>query len=62
MGEGAGIFVLESEEHAKARDAEILGEMAGMGESCDAYHITAPRPDGSGPVGTIAQWTCPSGG
>jgi 3-oxoacyl-[acyl-carrier-protein] synthase II len=48
MGEGAGIMVLESEEHAKARGAEILGVIAGMGETCDAYHITAPRPDGSG--------------
>jgi 3-oxoacyl-[acyl-carrier-protein] synthase II len=48
MGEGAGIMILESEEHAKARGAEILGVVAGMGETCDAYHITAPRPDGSG--------------
>lgn len=48
MGEGAGIMVLESEEHAKARGAEILGVVGGMGDTCDAYHITAPRPDGSG--------------
>lgn len=48
MGEGAGIMVLESEEHAKARGAQILGVVAGMGDTCDAYHITAPRPDGSG--------------
>jgi len=48
MGEGAGMMVLESEEHAKARGAEILGVVAGMGETCDAYHITAPRPDGTG--------------
>ena len=48
MGEGAGMMVLESEEHAKARGAEILGVVAGMGETCDAFHITAPRPDGSG--------------
>lgn len=53
MGEGSGILVIESEEHAKARGAEILGEVAGMGESCDAYHITAPRPDGSGPISAI---------
>lgn len=48
MGEGAGIMVLESEEHAKARGAEILCEIAGYGETCDAYHVVAPRPDGSG--------------
>jgi 3-oxoacyl-[acyl-carrier-protein] synthase II len=48
MGEGAGMLMLESEEHAKARGAEILGVVAGMGETCDAHHITAPRPDGSG--------------
>lgn len=48
MGEGAGILVLESEDHARARGAEILGEVAGYAESCDAFHVTAPREDGSG--------------
>lgn len=48
LGEGAGIVVVEAEEHAKARGAEILLEFAGYGETCDAYHVTAPRPDGSG--------------
>ncbi len=48
MGEGSGVIVLESEEHARARGAQILGVLAGQGETCDAYHITAPRPDGSG--------------
>ncbi|HQE81483.1 MAG TPA: beta-ketoacyl-ACP synthase II [Candidatus Hydrogenedentes bacterium] len=48
MGEGAGILVLESEAHARARGAEILGEIAGYAESCDAFHVTAPREDGSG--------------
>lgn len=53
MGEGAGALILESEEHAKARGAVILGEVAGLGESCDAYHIAAPREDGTGPVGAM---------
>lgn len=48
MGEGAGILVLESLEHAKARGANILGEVVGYGANCDAYHMTSPRPDGSG--------------
>ena len=48
MGEGAGVVVLESEEHARARGAEIIGVVAGIGETCDAHHITTPRPDGSG--------------
>ena len=53
MGEGAGALVLESYDHAKARGANILAELAGDGMTCDAYHMTAPDPEAEGGARSI---------
>lgn len=53
IGEGAGILVLEEEEAARARGADILGRLAGYGATGDAYHVTVPEPTGSGAAAAI---------
>ena len=55
MAEGAGILILEEYEHAVARGAEIIAEICGYGNTCDAHHYTAPRPDGACAARAIKQ-------
>ncbi|WP_243789372.1 beta-ketoacyl synthase [Saccharopolyspora gloriosae] len=55
LGEGAGVVILESAEHAKARGARIYGRLAGVGITADAYHITGSHPDGIGQVNAMTQ-------
>ncbi len=55
MAEGAGIMVLEEYEHAIKRGANIIAEVVGYGNSCDAYHYTAPRPDGTTTAAAVKQ-------
>jgi 3-oxoacyl-[acyl-carrier-protein] synthase II len=53
MGEGAGMLVLESESHARARGARVIGEVLGYGSTADAYHLTSPMENGEGLVRAI---------
>ncbi len=53
MGEGSGILVLETLEHAKKRGADIICELVGYGASCDAHHITMPHPEGKGLISAM---------
>ncbi len=61
IGEGAGVLVLESEEHARKRGAPLLAEVGGYGLACDAYHITRPHPEGKGSIRAMREAIAASG-
>ena len=61
IGEGSGVLIIESYEHAVARGAKIYCDVLGAGVSSDAYHITAPRPDGAGQMSAIRRAAANSG-
>lgn len=61
LGEGSGALIIEELEHAKARGAKIYCEIVGSGLSADAYHITAPHPDGLGAISVMKQALAESG-
>ena len=61
LAEGAAVLVLEEYEHAKARGAQIIAEICGYGNTCDAFHVTAPRPDGSTQAAAIRMALDPAG-
>jgi 3-oxoacyl-[acyl-carrier-protein] synthase II len=61
IGEGAGILILESEEHAQKRGANLLAEVGGYGLACDAHHITRPHPTGKGSITAMREAIASSG-